>query len=79
MRPRGRRRWGRAAGRSRTTRPPPSPRLPSDPKREGGMITDPSRSPHFGSGCLATMKPSPANPGRNALQKGRASLGPHLT
>jgi hypothetical protein len=49
------------------------------------MITDPgrppgpSRSPPFGSGCLATRKPSPANPGSNALQKGRASLCPDLS
>jgi hypothetical protein len=58
---------------------PPAPRLPSDPKREGGMITN-LRSPPFGSGCLATRKrkPSPANPVSNALQKGRASLCPDL-
>jgi hypothetical protein len=68
---------------SRMSRLPPSPRLPSGPKREGGMGTDPgrppgpSRSPRFGSGCLGTRnprKPSPANPGSNALQKGRASV-----
>ena len=62
---------------------PPSPRLlPSGPTREEGTATNPgrppgpSRSPRFGSGCLATRnprQPSPANPGRNALQKGRAS------
>ena len=64
-------------------RPPPSPRLlPSGPTREEGTATNPgrptcpSRSPRFGSGCLATRnprQPSPANPGRNALQKARAS------
>jgi hypothetical protein len=40
------------------------------------VVSVPSRSPRFGSGCLATRnprQPSLANPGRNALQKGRAS------
>ena len=62
-------------------RPPPSRRLlPSGPTREEGTATNPgrppgpTRSPRFGSGCLATRnprQPSPANPSR--LQKGRAS------
>jgi hypothetical protein len=70
-------------------RPPPSPPLlPSGPTREEGTATNPgrppgpSRSPRFGSGCLATRKPrtpTPANPGSNALQKGRTSVCPDLT
>src|ERR1700736_1091173 len=42
---------------------------------DSGRPPGPSRSPRFGSGCLATRKPrkpSPANPSSNALQKGRA-------
>src|ERR1700686_4849399 len=44
---------------------------------DSGRPPGPSRSPRFGSGCLATRKPrkpSPANPSSNALQKGRASV-----
>ena len=103
MRPCGRRRGGRTAGRrSRTrfrkaamkgckgpaarriTRQAPSRRLLLGPGCDRDTLTDPGRqrSPRFGSGCLATRKPrkpSPANPGSNALQKGRASVCPDLT
>jgi hypothetical protein len=86
-RPRTRFRRGPSA-RRRMSRPPPPLRLPPGPEHKGGMVTDPNRRPgpshslRFGSGCLATRnprKPSPANPGRNALQKGRASVCPDLT